>query len=228
MASENLVSEKSIGYDFGKFGLKKKSRFRFPKIWYQKKSLGIGFAQNFGIVIQCVGGTRHSTPYMNQLRKSSNHKISSCQGGQRQSVWRPPISIWQTCISGHQHQQQGKATSSAPKKCSLRHNLAIVRSRVSLQEIRQARYSPWRRRSLFSNGENWSNLLRNSTMMSIVLVITHSEQGGKKRLTGIRLKNLDAYCLATMPCGAKKSAPGTNPTLRTIYSSLNQAFKSTV
>ena len=38
-----LVSEK--------FGLGKKSRFR--KIWYRKKSLDIGFAQNFGIVIQC-------------------------------------------------------------------------------------------------------------------------------------------------------------------------------
>ena len=33
-----------------KFGLGKKSRFR--KIWYRKKSLGIGFGQNFGIVIQ--------------------------------------------------------------------------------------------------------------------------------------------------------------------------------
>ena len=39
---DNLVSEK-------------KSRFRFRKIWYQKKSLGIGFGQNFGIVIQCPG-----------------------------------------------------------------------------------------------------------------------------------------------------------------------------
>ena len=37
-----------------------------------------------------------------------------------------------------------------------------------------------------------------------MLVITHSKQGGKNRLTGIRLKNLDAYCHATMPCGAKK------------------------
>ena len=35
-----------------KFGLGKKSRFRFRKIWYRKKSLGIGFGQNFGIVIQ--------------------------------------------------------------------------------------------------------------------------------------------------------------------------------
>ena len=37
--SKNLVSEK-------------KSQFRFRKIWYRKKSLGIGFGQNFGIVIQ--------------------------------------------------------------------------------------------------------------------------------------------------------------------------------
>ena len=37
--SRNLVSEK-------------KSRFR--KNWYHKKSLGIGFGQNFGIVIQCI------------------------------------------------------------------------------------------------------------------------------------------------------------------------------
>ena len=62
----NLVSEKSLGFGFGKlglgrkvsvsvsekFGLGKKSRFRFRKIWYRKKSLGIGFGQNFGIVIQ--------------------------------------------------------------------------------------------------------------------------------------------------------------------------------
>ena len=60
---KNLVSEKSFGFgkfSLGrkvsvsvseKFGLGKKSRFR--KIWYRKKSLGIGFGQNFGIVIQC-------------------------------------------------------------------------------------------------------------------------------------------------------------------------------
>ena len=65
--SKNLVSEKSIGFGkFGigkevsvsvseKFGLGKKSRFRFRKIWYRKKSLGIGFGQNFGIVIQWWG-----------------------------------------------------------------------------------------------------------------------------------------------------------------------------
>ena len=63
--SKNLVSKKSIGFGFGKFaigkkvsvsvsekfGLRKKSRFR--KIWYQKKCLGIGYGQNFAIVIQC-------------------------------------------------------------------------------------------------------------------------------------------------------------------------------
>ena len=60
-----MVSEKSLGFGFGKFGLGrkvsvsekfglgKKSRFRFRKIWYRKKCLGIGFGQNFGIVIQC-------------------------------------------------------------------------------------------------------------------------------------------------------------------------------
>ena len=37
--SENLVSEK-------------KSPFQFRKIWYRKKSFGIGFGQNFGIDIQ--------------------------------------------------------------------------------------------------------------------------------------------------------------------------------
>ena len=37
--SKNLVSEK-------------KYRYRFRKIWYRKKSIGIGFGQNFGIVIQ--------------------------------------------------------------------------------------------------------------------------------------------------------------------------------
>ena len=59
-----MVSGKSLGFGkFGlgrkvlvsvseKFGLGKKSRFRFWKIWYRKKSLGIGFGQNFGIVIQ--------------------------------------------------------------------------------------------------------------------------------------------------------------------------------
>ena len=62
---KNLVSEKSIGFAFGKFGLGrkvsvsekfglgKKSRYRFRKIWYRKKSLGIGSGQIFGIVIQC-------------------------------------------------------------------------------------------------------------------------------------------------------------------------------
>merc|ERR1719270_3196450 len=72
--SKKLVSEKSIGFGFGKFGIgkevsvsvylvsekkvsvsvsenlvsEKKSRYRFRKIWYRKKSLGIGF-RKFGI-----------------------------------------------------------------------------------------------------------------------------------------------------------------------------------
>ena len=63
---KNLVSEKSLGFgEFGlgrkvsvsvseKFGVGKKYRFRFrfQKIWYRKKSLGIGFGKIFGIVIQ--------------------------------------------------------------------------------------------------------------------------------------------------------------------------------
>ena len=56
---------KSLGFSFGKFGLGRKvsvsvsekfglgKKSRFRKIWYRKKSLGIGFGQNFGIVIQC-------------------------------------------------------------------------------------------------------------------------------------------------------------------------------
>ena len=43
-----------FGNGLGKFGLGKKSQFR--KTWYQKKSLGISFGQNFGTVIQCTGG----------------------------------------------------------------------------------------------------------------------------------------------------------------------------
>ena len=139
---------------------------------------------------------------MNQLRKSSNHKISSCQGGQRQSVWRPPISIWQTCISGH---QQGKARKGN-LVCSEKVQFAPQSRNCEVEgELARDKTS-----SIFTVEEevavfeNWSKLLRNSTMMSIVLVITHSKQGGKNRLTGIRLKNLDAYCHATIPCGAKK------------------------
>ena len=37
--SENLVSEKSLSFGFGKFGIGKKSRYRFRKIWYRKKVL---------------------------------------------------------------------------------------------------------------------------------------------------------------------------------------------
>ena len=73
--------EKSIGFGFGRFGLRKKlwvsvtenlvskkesvsenlvskKKFRFRKIWYRKKSLGIGFGQNFGIIIQCTAVAR--------------------------------------------------------------------------------------------------------------------------------------------------------------------------
>ena len=42
-----------FGIGFGEFGLGKKSRFWFRRIWSRKKSLGIGFGQNFGIAIQC-------------------------------------------------------------------------------------------------------------------------------------------------------------------------------
>jgi len=53
--SKNLVSEKKVSVSVSeKFGLGKKSRFRFRKIWSRKRSLGIGFGQNFGIVIQCL------------------------------------------------------------------------------------------------------------------------------------------------------------------------------
>ena len=51
---KNLVSEKSLGFGFGKFGLGRKVSVLFRKIWYRKKSLGIGFGQNFGIVILCL------------------------------------------------------------------------------------------------------------------------------------------------------------------------------
>ena len=38
--SENLFLEKSLGFGFGKFGLRKKYRFR--RIWSWKKSIGFG------------------------------------------------------------------------------------------------------------------------------------------------------------------------------------------
>ena len=52
--SENLVSEK-------------KSRYWFRKIWYRKKSLGIGFGQNFGIVIQWAKGGIYGIPWDHQV-----------------------------------------------------------------------------------------------------------------------------------------------------------------
>ena len=63
LVSETIGLGKTLG--FGKFGLGRKvsvsvsekfglgKKFRFRKIWYHKKSLGIGFGQIFGIVIQC-------------------------------------------------------------------------------------------------------------------------------------------------------------------------------
>ena len=59
--SKNLVSEKSLGFGFGKFGLGrkvsvsvsekfglgKKSRFRFRKIWYRKKKSRYRFRSKF-------------------------------------------------------------------------------------------------------------------------------------------------------------------------------------
>ena len=47
LVSENMVSEKSYGFGLGEFGRGKKVSSRF-----RKKSLGIGFGQNFGIVFQ--------------------------------------------------------------------------------------------------------------------------------------------------------------------------------
>ena len=50
---KNLVSEKSLGFGFGKFGLgRKASASVSKKFGIVKKSLGIGFGQIFGIVIQ--------------------------------------------------------------------------------------------------------------------------------------------------------------------------------
>ena len=84
--SENLVSEKILGFGFGEFSLGKKvsvsenlvsgkkSRFWFRKIWYWKKSLGICFGQNFGIAIQCF--TTHKTSKNSrealQIRRKTN------------------------------------------------------------------------------------------------------------------------------------------------------------
>ena len=55
--SENLVSEKKVSVSVSEnLVSEKKYRYRFRKIWYRKKSLGIGIGQTFGIVIQWQGG----------------------------------------------------------------------------------------------------------------------------------------------------------------------------
>ena len=46
--SEILISKKNLGFGFGKFGLGKKCRFWFWKIWSRKKSLVFGFGK-FGL-----------------------------------------------------------------------------------------------------------------------------------------------------------------------------------
>ena len=50
--SENLVSQKGIGFSFGKFGLGKKVSLSLSENLESEKSHGIGFSQNFGIIIQ--------------------------------------------------------------------------------------------------------------------------------------------------------------------------------
>ena len=68
LVSEDLVSEKNYGFRLQRIWSRKKNqfrkiwyrkkKFRFRKIWYRKKSLGIGFGQNFGIIIQCTAVAR--------------------------------------------------------------------------------------------------------------------------------------------------------------------------
>ena len=52
--SENLVWEKKSRYRFRKFGIGKKVSVSVSENLVSEKSLGIGFGQNFGIVIQCL------------------------------------------------------------------------------------------------------------------------------------------------------------------------------
>ena len=63
MVLDNLVSEKSLGFGIGKFGLgkkvlvlvsEKKYGFRFRRIWSRKKSLGFGF-RKFGLGKKSIG-----------------------------------------------------------------------------------------------------------------------------------------------------------------------------
>ena len=46
--------KKSLGTGFGKFGIGKKVSVSVLENLVSEKSLGIGFGQNFGIVIQCL------------------------------------------------------------------------------------------------------------------------------------------------------------------------------
>ena len=50
---KNFVSEISLGFGFGKFVIGKKVPVSVLENLVWEKSLGIGFGQNFGIVIQC-------------------------------------------------------------------------------------------------------------------------------------------------------------------------------
>ena len=72
-----------------KFGLGKKSRFRFRKIWFRKKSLSIGFGQNFGIVIQCHIGGKTFIDMINKIPKPSlpHPKLSSISNRTKQLLW---------------------------------------------------------------------------------------------------------------------------------------------
>ena len=82
---KNLVSEKSLGFGFGKFGLGrkvsvsekfglgKKSRFRFRKIWYRKK---ISVSVSVKILVSSfsdykINSTTHRLTPLSQLRLES-------------------------------------------------------------------------------------------------------------------------------------------------------------
>ena len=77
---ENLSRKKSLGFGFGKnWSRKKVSVSVSEKIGIVKKSLSIGFGQNFGIVIQCF--TRRTlsderTPLAVAARNASKKMVS--------------------------------------------------------------------------------------------------------------------------------------------------------